>query len=107
MAAPPKAFTSGVYSFCGSAMIISSFVPRNSDTISRFVKNDLPEPDTPSIKPLPLMRFFLLAMIRLWLMAFMPQYVPPTSMISWARNGMSTAMLSVVSVRSALIFLKP
>ena len=34
-------------------------------------------------------------------MAFSPKYMPPSSMISCTRNGMSTARLSVVSVRIA------
>ena len=90
-----------------SAMMISSFVPRKVDTISRLLKNDLPEPDTPRMKPLPFNRFFRLAIIRLLLIAFIPQYVPPGSMISCALKGMRIAVLSVVRVRIALIRRSP
>lgn len=48
---PPSRFTRGKYSDSGSDMMMSSFVKRNTLTISRFAENDLPEPGVPRYRP--------------------------------------------------------
>ena len=51
---------------------MSSSVDRARLTISRLAVKDLPEPDTPRTKPLPLSSSFRLAMMRFLLMTFCP-----------------------------------
>ena len=68
----PKRFTSGAYSFSGSAMIISSCVRRNTLSISRFAEKDLPLPGVPRNRPFGFFSVFLFAMIILLDKAFRP-----------------------------------
>ena len=68
----PKRFTSGPYSFSGSAMIIESSVSRNTLTISRLVLKDLPLPGVPRNNPLGFFSSLRFAIIRFEEMALRP-----------------------------------
>ena len=65
MTSPPNARTSSPYSRSGSTMIMSWSVESASAETSCLAAIDLPEPDTPVIKPLPFKRFPRLQMMRL------------------------------------------
>ena len=53
-------------------MIMSSFVDSAISVISRLAAKDLPEPETPRMKPLPLKSYLRSARIRFLEMAFCP-----------------------------------
>ena len=98
---PPSASASEAYSRSGSHITMSSSVESASIAMSSLVEKLLPEPGTPSTNALGFRSRDLSHRMRLRDMAFSPKYMPPSSMISCTRNGMSTARLSVVSVRIA------
>ena len=69
---PFSASTSAKYSPSGSQIIMSSFVERKQDKISRLAEKDLPLPGVPRITPFGVLRRFLSAMIMLLERAFRP-----------------------------------
>ena len=65
MTSPPSARTRGPYSRSGSTTMMSWSVPSIREVSSCFAAMDLPEPETPRIKPLPLRRLARLQIMRL------------------------------------------
>lgn len=106
MTSPPSAVTREVYSRSGSQITMSSSVERAMSAISSLVEKLLPDPGTPGTKAFGFRSLALSQRMRLRDRAFSPKYTPPGSMISWARNGMRTARLSIVRVRSVSANLK-
>ena len=88
-------------------MMMSSSVESASMAMSSLVEKLLPDPGTPRMKALGFSSLDLSQRMGLREMAFSPNHTPPSSMISCTRNGMSTARLSVVSVRTASILRSP
>ena len=107
MICPFIALMIGSYSPSGSAIIISSFVDRIKNSISSFVRKDLPDPGIPNTKEFGFCNKALLQRIGLLVMAFCPYQIPPFCMISWALKGINTAALSVSRVRVILSLLTP
>ena len=65
MTSPPNARTNSPYSRSGSTIMMSWSVESASAETSCFAAIDLPEPETPVMKPLPFSRFPRLQMMRL------------------------------------------
>ena len=70
MISPPRAFTSCEYSRSGSIIITSASEERMIFSISPFAAKDLPPPDTPRIKELPLSSCLRSAIIIFLLITF-------------------------------------
>ena len=87
--------------------MMSSLVDRIKNSISSFVRKDLPEPGIPNKKEFGFCNKALLQRIGLLVIAFCPNQVPPFCIISWARKGINTAALSVNKVRVIFNLLTP
>ena len=70
MICPFIALMIGSYSPSGSAIMISSFVDRIKNSISSFVRKDLPDPGIPNTKEFGFCNKALLQRIGLLVMAF-------------------------------------